>query len=150
MPRHFGLSPLPHARMQLQRTPEVAGAPQPLPAGAGGRAQAAAVGIADASPLTLLLCGDVGGVANPTPQLHVAHALQQRAGQDPKPSFLYIVGDIVYFFGDESQYGAQFYEPYTYLQLPIVAIPGNHDGDTSDAPGRAPLDAFMANFCAAT
>jgi hypothetical protein len=150
MPRHLGLPPTPHATEQLQRSPETATGPHQLPAGAGGRALPADVGITDSSPVTFLLCGDVGGVANPTPQMNVARALQQRAVQEPRPAFLYIVGDIVYFFGDESQYGAQFYEPYTYLQLPIVAIPGNHDGDTSDAPARSPLDGFMANFCAPT
>jgi Icc-related predicted phosphoesterase len=148
MSRHFGLSPTVKAKHQLQRKHLAVAPPQPLPAGSPGRATAAAVGITDASPLTFLLAGDVGGVSNPTPQLNVAKALEARATQDPKPAFLYLVGDIVYFYGDEVQYGAQFYEPYTYLQLPIVAIPGNHDGDTSDDPTRAPLDAFMANFCA--
>jgi hypothetical protein len=148
MPRHFGLPRTVSAADQLQRIPETAMAPQQLPAGSPGRAQPAGVGITDSSPITFLVAGDVGGVSNPTPQMHVSAALQARANQDPKPAFLYIVGDLVYLFGDESQYGPQFYEPYTYLQLPIVAIPGNHDGDTSDDPSRAPLDAFMANFCA--
>jgi hypothetical protein len=71
--------------------------------------------------------------------------MQQAAG--PVPAFVYSVGDIVYFNGDGSEYQPQFYEAYGHLAVPIVAIPGNHDGDTTDDPSRAPLDTFMANFC---
>ena len=67
---------------------------------------------------------------------------------DPKPAFVYTVGDIVYFNGDATEYTPQFYEAYGHLELPIVGIPGNHDGDTTDDPSRQPLDTFMANFCA--
>jgi 3',5'-cyclic AMP phosphodiesterase CpdA len=150
MERHFGLSLEVRAADQLQRIPPSAAttAPAPLPAGNPGRASAASVGIADASPLTFLLVGDVGGVDDPNPQMVVSAAMQQASAAGPAPAFLYLVGDIVYFNGDESQYGPQFYEPYTHLTLPIVGIPGNHDGDTSNDPSRKPLDAFMANFCA--
>ncbi len=135
---------------QLQRIPPAAAttAPQPLPPGTPGRADGPSVGVRDESPLTFLLVGDVGGVDDPNPQLAVSAAMQRRAATTPPPAFLYVVGDVVYFNGDESQYGPQFYEPYTHLTLPILAIPGNHDGDTSDDPARQPLDAFMANFCA--
>jgi predicted MPP superfamily phosphohydrolase len=63
------------------------------------------------------------------------------------PAFVYSVGDIVYFNADPSEYEPQFYEAYGHLAAPIVAIPGNHDGDTTDNPSRTPLDTFMANFC---
>jgi acid phosphatase type 7 len=63
------------------------------------------------------------------------------------PAFVYSVGDIVYFNADPSEYQPQFYEAYGHLAAPIVAIPGNHDGDTTDDPHRAPLDTFIANFC---
>jgi acid phosphatase type 7 len=148
--RHVGLPLVVSAAQQLQRTPSATSEPQPLPSGASGQVDGAAVGIDDSRPITFLLTGDVGGVSDPDLQLNVSAAMRTRTGQEPKPAFLYLVGDIVYFNGDESDYGAQFYEPYTYLQLPIVAIPGNHDGDTSDDPSRKPLDAFMANFCAQT
>jgi hypothetical protein len=121
---------------------------QPLPGGAGGRANAAAVGILEASPLTFLVIGDHGGVLDPDPQNAVSNAMQARGQHDPRPAFVYSVGDIVYFNGDPTQYTPQFYEAYGHLQLPIVGIPGNHDGDTTDDPSRAPLDTFMSNFCA--
>jgi hypothetical protein len=151
MNRHIGLSRNVTAADQLQRSIDDAGtAPQPLPAGQPGHATPASVGITDSAPISFLIAGDVGGVMDPAPQMAVSKAMQARLADQsrPKPAFLYVVGDIVYFYGDAAQYGSQFYEPYAYLQLPIVAIPGNHDGDTSDDPSRAPLDAFMANFCA--
>jgi hypothetical protein len=70
--------------------------------------------------------------------------------QNPKPACVYTVGDVVYFNGVATEYIPQFYEAYGHLQLPIVGIPGNHDGDTTDDPTRRPLDTFMANFCAPT
>jgi hypothetical protein len=150
MERHFGLPLEVRAADQLQRVPPSAGVstPQPLPPGTPGRTDAAGVGIHDSDPLCFLMVGDVGGVVDPNPQLAVSTAMQGRVAVSPAPAFLYLVGDIVYFNGDESQYAPQFYEPYTHLTLPIVGVPGNHDGDTSDDPSRAPLDAFMANFCA--
>jgi hypothetical protein len=68
----------------------------------------------------------------------------------PTPAFFYHLGDVVYFNGDESQYGPQFYEPYAQYNVPIFAIPGNHDGDNSDDPSVASLTAFVQNFCSAT
>lgn len=119
-----------------------------MPDGRGGRASGEDVGIEDASPITFLVIGDHGGILDPDPQNAVSNAMQARAPSDPRPAFLYSVGDVVYFYGDQSKYLPQFYEAYAHLQLPIVAIPGNHDGDTGDDPSRKPLDAFMANFCA--
>ena len=148
MPRRVGLPLEVSAAEQLQhaRHPEVAA--QPLPAGQGGRASAAGVGITDRSPITFLVIGDHGGVKDSDPQNAVSNAMEARMSEVPKPSFVYTVGDIVYFNGDATEYTPQFYEAYGHLALPIVGIPGNHDGDTSDDPARAPLDAFMANFCA--
>jgi hypothetical protein len=103
------------------------------------------VGISDADPLTLFVIGDHGGVKAPGPQNAVSYAMQAASGAHP--AFVYSVGDVVYFNADESEYGPQFYEAYGHLSVPIVAIPGNHDGDTTDDPSRKPLDTFMANFC---
>lgn len=142
MSRRVGLQPV-TAREQLQKSSPAAAA-QPLPAGQGGRATAQQVGIKDAEPLTFVVIGDHGGIKTPAPQNAVAHAIAQVQGA----AFIYSVGDVVYFNGDASQYAPQFYEPYAKLELPIVGIPGNHDGDTTDDPSRKPLDTFMANFCA--
>jgi predicted phosphodiesterase len=94
--------------------------------------------------------GDTGGIKNPHPQLNVADAMVADIANSPAPSFFYHLGDVVYFNGDESEYGAQFYEPYAHYNLPIFAIPGNHDGDNSDDPSVPSLTAFVQNFCSAT
>ena len=81
----------------------------------------------------------------PGPQNAVSTAMQS---EGKMPAFVYTVGDIVYFYGEESKYQHQFYEPYGHLDVPIVGIAGNHDGDRERPHSeRAPLDAFMANFC---
>lgn len=92
--------------------------------------------------------GDTGGVKDPHPQLHVAAAMvaDLRAhGKEPAPAFFYLVGDIVYFNGEESEYGPQFYEPYAHYNAPIVACSGNHDVESTP-----PLGPFVENFCAST
>jgi len=150
MPRRIGLPSQVKAADQLQRSRQPAAGIQPLPAGQGGRAGGSAVGISDSTPITLLVIGDHGGIKDPDPQNAVSNAMQARAAQSPQPAFVYTVGDVVYFNGDATEYTPQFYEAYGHLQLPIVGIPGNHDGDTTDDPSRLPLDTFMANFCAAT
>lgn len=149
MARRVGLSSTVTAREQLQHAEAAEAGLQPLPAGTPGRAAGSAVGIQDATPITFLVVGDMGGVKDPDPQNAVSNAMQARATEEPKPAFVYTVGDVVYFNGDATEYAPQFYEPYAHLQLPIVGIPGNHDGDTTDDPSRKPLDTFMANFCAA-
>lgn len=148
MSRRVGLPLQVNSADQLQHSRQVAAGLQPLPAGQGGRATAEKVGIADRSPITFLVIGDHGGVKDPDPQNAVTNAMETRMGSAPAPAFVYSVGDIVYFNGDAIEYQPQFYEAYAHLQLPIVGIPGNHDGDTTDDPSRLPLDTFMANFCA--
>jgi hypothetical protein len=93
--------------------------------------------------------GDTGGVAYPEPQQAVANAMEADYGKTPTPSFLYIVGDVVYYYGEASNYYPQFYEPYAHYPAPIFAIPGNHDGDVATA-GVSSLAAFMTNFCSKT
>jgi hypothetical protein len=151
MPRRFGIPPR-TAREQLQRSPEPAliraGAkPLPPPTGpAPFRATPAALGIADATPITFFVLGDSGGVLDPDPQNNVSTAMQAR----PAPAFVYHLGDLVYFNGDEADYASQFYEPYAHLNVPVVGIPGNHDGDNSDDLSVPSLSAFVANLCSST
>jgi acid phosphatase type 7 len=149
MARRVGLSSSVTAKEQLQHDRHSEAGIQPLPDGTPGRASGAEVGIHDEKAITLLVIGDHGGVKDPDPQNAVSNAMQARAIEEPKPAFVYTVGDIVYFNGDATEYAPQFYEAYGHLQLPIVGIPGNHDGDTTDSAARKPLDTFMANFCAA-
>src|SRR5262249_49951426 len=63
-----------------------------------------------------------------------------------KPSFLYHLGDVVYYHGDDDDYHDQFYFPYQKYPAPIFAIPGNHDGDTTNAADT--LRPFYKHFCA--
>lgn len=133
------------AAEQLQKSHPETGV-QPLPPGTPGRATGSDVGIEDSAEISFFVIGDHGGVLAPGPQNAVSYAMEGAAA--PRPAFVYSVGDVVYFYGEEAQYQSQFYEPYAHLVSPIVAIPGNHDGDREESESqRPPLDAFMANFC---
>lgn len=90
--------------------------------------------------------GDTGGIVNGTPQQTVADAMETDALKSGA-AFFYHLGDVVYFYGEASNYYAQFYEPYMHYPAPILAIPGNHDGDVKDDVTPS-LAAFVENFCA--
>src|SRR5205809_667543 len=66
--------------------------------------------------------------------------------QGARPIFRYVLGDVVYFFGEASDYFPQFYEPYLHFRASIFAIPGNHDGTLRDDSDSA-LAAFVRNLC---
>ena len=109
-----------------------------------------------ARKLVFHVIGDSGGIHGDDVQTAVAEAMEGQIkgtqGAD-KPAFLYHVGDVVYFNGQSELYGSQFYEPYQYYPAPILAIPGNHDGDTRVSKGDPPdtepsLYGFTENFCA--
>lgn len=96
------------------------------------------------------IAGDTGEVKSPEPQQivadHMAADFQNAAASAP-PAFFYHVGDVVYYYGEASQYYSQFYEPYQKYPAPILAIPGNHDGDIATKSAIS-LAAFVQNFCA--
>lgn len=93
--------------------------------------------------------GDTGGIKNPDYQTHVAAAmkgdLNNPAGS--APSFFYHLGDVVYYNGQISEYYGQFYEPYNHYDVPIISIPGNHDGDPIDT-SQTSLDGWVDYFMA--
>lgn len=97
------------------------------------------------------VAGDTGGVKTPDPQKLVATRMAQDLQEgNPRPAFFYHLGDVVYFYGETDQYYSQFYEAYSHYDAPIFAIPGNHDGDLSQAmeDNDVPsLQAFVNNFC---
>jgi len=100
--------------------------------------------------MTCHVNGDMGGIKYAVPQELVAKGMESdfdptRGGAD-SPAFLYITGDCVYFNGEVEQYYSQFYQPYTFYDGPIFAVPGNHDGE--NLPGDSTLEGFMRNFCA--
>jgi acid phosphatase type 7 len=116
----------------------------------------AASAITRAGGLDFHIMGDTGGIKNPLPQENVASALELDIPSAPAagtfdPSFLYLLGDCIYFSGAEASYYDQFYEPYTHYLPPIFAIPGNHDGGgVPIPPGQTTLDGFVQNFCTPT
>ncbi len=63
------------------------------------------------------------------------------------PQFAFLLGDVVYNFGETEYYYDQFYEPYRNYQAPVLAAAGNHDGMISPLQHAKSLDAFLRNFC---
>ena len=118
--------------------------------GTGGAARVAA--IKKAGQIVFHSVGDTGNVKGPRTQSLVADKMvSDFTEQNPAdvPSFLYQLGDIVYYFGEAQYYYDQFYEPYRDYPAPIFAIPGNHDGVIYSNDPAPTLDAFMRNLCAA-
>ena len=96
--------------------------------------------------------GDTGGIKEPSHQFAVADAMAADIGTekyaDGRPAFLYHLGDVIYYFGQERYYYDQFYDPYRDYAGPIFAIPGNHDGVLfKSEPVPFSLAGFYENFC---
>ena len=116
--------------------------------------QATVNAIAATGQLVIHCAGDTGGIERAEPQLAVADALaadaEGKTWANGQPAFFYHLGDIVYFFGLETYYPEQFYEPYRNYPGPIFAIPGNHDGFMfKGEPAGYSCEAFVDNFCTA-
>jgi hypothetical protein len=58
------------------------------------------------------------------------------------PAFLYHLGDVIYTQA-KGNYLSEFYVPYRHYPGKIVAIPGNHDGETPEK-----IADFQTYFCA--
>ena len=114
----------------------------------------AAVGnnIQSAKKMVFHVLGDSGGVQDGEFQNNVAVAMikEVAAGGATAPQFCYHVGDVVYFTGMHDDYYAQFYEPYSHYTPPILAIPGNHDGEVDDPTAQTSLDGWVDYFMQAT
>jgi Icc-related predicted phosphoesterase len=159
MARGFGIKSR-SAREQLKRKHPPA-KPEPLPEPyAPASVEPTHLGIKDPGDgVSFFVLGDVGGVKAPGPQNAVSVAMQQLVQEGQAPAFVLIVGDVVYFNGQQmglvegrqTGYGDQFYEPYAKLAKPIIAFPGNHDGEPeqseSQEPAESSLQGFMENFC---
>jgi acid phosphatase type 7 len=97
--------------------------------------------------LVLHVVGDTGGVKDAEFQGNVAqHMIEALSGPGSVPRFCYHVGDVVYFTGARNDYYAQFYEPYAHYDLPILSIPGNHDGEVDDPSAQTSLDGWVDYF----
>lgn len=153
--RRFGIPPV-TALEQVQKdvgfTSNQSFAPLPAPTGAFPFRMSLSTVIPNLpkDELAFHCVGDTGGIKDPNPQMRVAAAMIADVGKGLSPSFMYHLGDVIYFNGDETEFGPQFYEPYDHYNLPIFAIPGNHDGDNSASPSVPSLTAFVQNFCSAT
>jgi Calcineurin-like phosphoesterase len=108
-----------------------------------------------AGQIVFHMVGDIGAsTAGKYPgEIRVSDAITQEcqtATAADRPVFLYLLGDLIYDFGEAQYYYDQFYEPYRNYPAPILAIPGNHDSFI--VPGtplaQQPLVTFQRNFCA--
>ena len=117
--------------------------------GSAGAAKAQA--IQQAGQIVFHSVGDTGSVVGPATQSLVADKMVtdfNEANAADEPSFLFHLGDIVYYFGEATYYYDQFYEPYRQYPAPIIAIPGNHDGVVYAGDPTPTLSAFLRNLCA--
>ena len=105
---------------------------------------------ASAGRIVFHCVGDTGGVKSPDSQRAVAAAMKgDLLDAAAAPSFFYHLGDVVYYNGQIDDYYDQFYEPYENYTPPIIAIPGNHDGDPIDA-SQTSLDGWVRYFMSPT
>ncbi|MBS1524762.1 MAG: metallophosphoesterase [Bacteroidetes bacterium] len=99
------------------------------------------------------IVGDTGGTRSPEYQKSVVDEMIRQCSEttrdNEKPQFLFHLGDVVYNFGQASEYYDQFFNPYRDYPCPIFAIPGNHDADVNPLDKEQPrtLDAFETVFC---
>jgi predicted phosphodiesterase len=101
-----------------------------------------------ATELVFHACGDSGGTNQP---IQEAIALAMAADfQQAVPSFFLHLGDVIYGPNKDQSYLDRFYRAYASYPAPIVAIPGNHDGEVIPGADPTSLRAFWANFCTAT
>ncbi len=147
-----------------QKEPQTKGVePVPMPAIAGaepiltlaqvygGAGDAKVKAIQQSGQIVFHSAGDTGSVVGPATQSLVADKMVSdfsEANPADVPSFLFHLGDVVYYFGEGTYYYDQFYEPYRNYPAPILAIPGNHDGVVYPRDTATTLEAFLRNFCA--
>jgi hypothetical protein len=118
--------------------------------GSAGAAKIAA--IQKAGQIVFHSVGDTGSVVGPATQSLVADKMVtdfNEANLADVPSFLFHLGDVVYYFGEATYYYDQFYTPYRDYPAPILAIAGNHDGVVYPKDPAPTLAGFLENFCTA-
>jgi hypothetical protein len=110
--------------------------------------------IQNAGAIRLHVIGDAGrSGGDGVPQEQVAQAMT--ADYDPaahgnNPALLLHLGDVIYGHQKAALYRDEFYRPYMKYPGKIIAIPGNHDGETFAGTDPVPLKEFLNNFCATT
>jgi hypothetical protein len=147
---HPGVSPLSavgHRNTSFQPLPRPLGLP-PYHYSLTDNFPAIAANLDAAKKMVLHVSGDSGGVQDGEFQNNVAQQMieQVAPGGASVPQFCYHVGDVVYFTGMNDDYYAQFYDPYAHYTPPILAIPGNHDGEVDDPTAQTSLDGWVDYF----
>lgn len=140
------LDALTHATQQFQALPKPLGVP-PYHFDLETVVPGITAEVAASGTLVFHCVGDTGGVKSPQFQQSVADRMKQDLALAPeqRPRFFYHLGDVVYYNGQVQDYYSQFYEPYDHYTPPIVAIPGNHDGDPINA-SQVSLDGWVRYF----
>ena len=96
--------------------------------------------------------GDTGRAAGEnTPQDQVAADMALDYHPDAggmNPAFFLHLGDVIYGPNKDAHYRNEFYTPYKGYPGKIVAVAGNHDGETFPKTDPVSLEAFLANFAA--
>jgi hypothetical protein len=151
---HPGVSPLSsvgHRNTSFQPLPRPLGLP-PYHYSLTDNFPAIGTNIGAAKKMVFHVLGDSGGVQDAEFQDNVAAQMVKDlgAGGAAVPQFCYHVGDVVYFTGMDTDYYAQFYEPYAHYTPPILAIPGNHDGEVDDPTVQTSLDGWVEYFMQST
>src|SRR5216684_5922529 len=108
--------------------------------------------IQQAGAIKFHVIGDTGrqGGDN-SPQEQVAQAMTgdyDPAAGGHNPALLIHLGDVIYGHDKSKQYRDEFYRPYMKYPGKIIAIPGNHDGETFKGTDPVSLQEFRNNFCA--
>ena len=116
----------------------------------GSKGKAKVVAITNAKQIVFHAVGDTGPTGGPKTVQEVADKMcgdMQEANAVDIPSFFYHLGDVVYNFGEDEYYYDQFFDPFRDYNAPIVAIPGNHDGEVYPSDPSGSLQAFQKVFC---
>jgi hypothetical protein len=109
--------------------------------------------IMDAGQIVFHSTGDCGSTRGPVTEDQVTAKMVSDFDESHPaevPQFNFLLGDIVYSFGEAQYYYDQFYDPYRNYPAPILAAAGNHDGMISPLAHAKSLDAFLRNFCASS
>lgn len=106
-----------------------------------------AAGIEKSGKITIHVTGDTGvpELDRETREVMVADAMAQDYdvnNPDTNPAFFFHLGDVIYG-PSPTAYLEQFYRPYMHYPGKIIAIPGNHDGETDEKMAE-----FQTYFCA--
>jgi hypothetical protein len=118
----------------------------------GSRGPETVAAIEHSGRIVFQAVGSTGNVTQPERTRVVAARMvkdfEGLPGGIGRPSFLFLLGDVIVNFGEAKYYYDQFYSPFRNYPAPIFAIAGNHDGIIELGGAARPLDAFLANFAA--